>query len=438
MNRSQFTGLVRLSALVVLAGTMTSSGAIVHTTIAASGAAAPGGGSYASFTGSLPSVNASGQVAIVASLNNGASILIRGNGTTTQRIAAAGDASPLGGTFAASGLATPAINSAGDVAYNANVTGGSAPGAVLRYSNGVNTPLITRGSSTPLGGTYSTFASAGVGINDSDTIAFGANISGGSGSNAVFRSSGGTTTAVFFNGQNVPGAGTLTTQVGNASINNSGQMATFFSSTAGGALLRASSTGVVSPVAITNAASPIGGTYSGFTVPSLNNSGQIVFNASISGGPTSAGIFIADGATISTIATVGASVPGMLGVTFSGLSQPWINDSGVVIFRATLAGTGVTATDDTAYFFGTSASNLTMILREGDTVTIAGSPQVLTGNLVPSSQGVVIGDNGFAWRAQYAGGSAVIYTSDPRFNIPAPGAAGLLLASGLLTARRRR
>ena len=68
------------------------------------------------------------------------------------------------------------------------------------------------------------------------------------------------------------------------------------------------------------------------------------------------------------IAYYGAPAPGLPGVTLGGssaFSNPVIDEDGVVFFRSALLG-AVTSTDDRAFWRGTSAADLELVIRSGD------------------------------------------------------------------------
>jgi hypothetical protein len=68
------------------------------------------------------------------------------------------------------------------------------------------------------------------------------------------------------------------------------------------------------------------------------------------------------------VAYSGGPVPGLPGVTFDAgqFSIPVIDDGGFVLFRARMSGSGVTAFNNRALFRGTSAADLTLVIRGQD------------------------------------------------------------------------
>lgn len=85
-----------------------------------------------------------------------------------------------------------------------------------------------------------------------------------------------------------------------------------------------------------------------------------------------------------TVALTGDAAPGQPGLAFAALSDPRINDSGQVAFRAKLAGSGVTPANDGSIWSDRSGS-LELVLREGGAApngggaTIGGIPTATFG-----------------------------------------------------------
>jgi hypothetical protein len=120
--------------------------------------------------------------------------------------------------------------------------------------------------------------------------------------------------------------------------------------------------------------------------PAINQTGQIAFNAVLTGnGVTSANnaaIYLDQGGDLRMLGRTGNQAPGLAsGVTFSIFPDNFVNltDQGVVVFRATLSGTGVTEANDASTWIATP-TQLTMIGREGQQINgLAVSPQYLGG-----------------------------------------------------------
>jgi len=114
------------------------------------------------------------------------------------------------------------------------------------------------------------------------------------------------------------------------------------------------------------------GTFGSFnTNPAINASGSLAFRSvnlhdTPGGAMDNAGVFLSDGRVITTIARRGALTPTGDGLLFEfPLEVLCLNDSGQVLFTASLAGTDGGSTDDSGLFLGDGTS-LVEIAREGD------------------------------------------------------------------------
>ena len=222
-----------------------------------------------------------------------------------------GDASPIGGTF--SGFfgdtwAVPAMNNGGDVLFVADVAGGGAPRGLFLYVAASDSivKIAAVGDASPLGGTLSAIGPGS--INDEGTVAFLASTGGdGSQGSDILIWQQGDLSAYVAAGDPAPGGGTFTfigtEAFGYADttwiptgpvpgLNNQGQIA-FHGITSGGArgeLL--SQNGVHEWQVQGGDAAPGGGTYLDFFAPVLNNEGEIAFFADIAGAESSIAWFV--------------------------------------------------------------------------------------------------------------------------------------------------
>jgi hypothetical protein len=147
---------------------------------AMSGNAAPGGGNYNNFpTG--PVVNAAGQVAFVSSLTGGSSSqgIFVGTVGSMQAVALQGNAAPVGGNYSDFGSATPALNHFGQLAFYANLTGGSSTNGIFVGTPGAINADALQGLLAPAGNgaTFSGFGNS-FGFNGLDQVAFLGNLTG--------------------------------------------------------------------------------------------------------------------------------------------------------------------------------------------------------------------------------------------------------------------
>src|SRR5215467_1347697 len=195
-------------------------------------------------------------------------------GGSSQVIAALRTPAPGGGEFV-TGIA-PSINASGDVVFRGAVTAPSHSGLFL-FSNGTITQLLTDGQVAPSGEVLVPITPA---------------------------------------------------------MNSSGDVV-FLSASGSGVFLL--SQGAITKIAGRNAAAPGGNTFLTFSSPAINQSGQVVFNASLSGGRR--GIFLASAGTILQVARTGT--PAQTGGTFfTFLQGASLNDAGQVAFSALVNGAG--------------------------------------------------------------------------------------------------
>jgi len=132
------------------------------------------------------------------------------NGYDFRKIALEGDPAPdpVEETYE-SDFYGPAINSAGDVAFGALLSGGDPINAGIFVDSGGSASvaaLIDDSAPAPVGGSYSFFGGY-PSLNDSGDVSFMAVVSGGSQPLGIFLDSGGTDSALVLPGDTAPGTG---------------------------------------------------------------------------------------------------------------------------------------------------------------------------------------------------------------------------------------
>ena len=167
------------------------------TVIAQTGSASPAAGSNYSSLG-FPLADVSGNTAFFANLvgtkNAG---VFRFNGTTTSAIALNGNAAPSGGNYV--GFNNPVVSSNGQVAFNATLSGSTSSRGIFR-GNGTQTFAIAlSGTSAPSGGNYNTFGVPPA-VNSTGQVAFIANLTGGTSTQGIFMGNGTNTTSIAHTG----------------------------------------------------------------------------------------------------------------------------------------------------------------------------------------------------------------------------------------------
>jgi len=137
----------------------------------------PIGGNFSGFFGGTvfaPATNAGGDALFVADVSGGSSprglFLYRRASATVIKIAAVGEASPAGGTIG--GVGPGSINDAGDVVFLA-MGASMANTQILRWSTGVLSKVAAVGDAAPLGGTYTNVGGEFFGFPDGTNIPAG-------------------------------------------------------------------------------------------------------------------------------------------------------------------------------------------------------------------------------------------------------------------------
>jgi hypothetical protein len=267
-------------------------------TVVRSGLAAPGGGRFDRFDVTsqpiVAPVNGRGQVAFYATVLHAPAregIFLAEAGHVTK-VAAIGDNLPGGGTLAGFGAhPLPALNSAGHVAFGAQVAGGRATeGVFLAGADGLQAIGVAGDDApgVPLGVLVGFDAPA---LNDNDELAFVADVRRGRDLLNVLY---------FWNGRRLQ---RLVAQ--------------------GERLLR------------------IGGTMDQIGEPALNNSGVVAFPATILKGPALGGIFVAGARDLRLLVGSGDRAPsGAMILRFS--ERVAIDDEDGVAFGAYLGEDGLT------------------------------------------------------------------------------------------------
>jgi ribosomal protein L27 len=111
--------------------------------------------------------------------------------------------------------------------------------------------------------------------------------------------------------------------------------------------------------------------------PSINSNGDTAFAFSLSGagvfGGNDRALFRENNGVVEMVAREGDSVPGTSVLTLSSFSDTRMTDDGDLVFNGTVAGTGVTSSNNTA-LFTMQDGTLSMVARNGDPVPgIAGA-----------------------------------------------------------------
>jgi hypothetical protein len=177
--------------------------------------------------------------------------------------------------------------------------------------------IVGTGQPTPIGGTFDRFDVASqpivAPVNANGQVAFYATILRNRATEGIFITRGGRLAKLAAVGDSVPGGGVLTQ-------------------------------------------------FAKHPMPSLNDSGTVVFGAAVSSAQAAEGVFMVKDDTLSVIAVVGANAPGVVGGTFAEFDTPSLNNRDEVAFVATVR--HGRETFQALYLYGNG--RLRKLLAEGD------------------------------------------------------------------------
>jgi hypothetical protein len=373
------------------------------TQIAREGDAAPdGNGTF--FTNSdnfLPALNNAGQTAffnVVLGTSGGfrdSNGIFLGDGTPGGliQIARGGDAAPDGNGSLLSLNGLPALNQAGQVAFESiliDTSGGSSDDTGIFRGDGSTLIQIAReGDAAPDGNGIFSSVGGAPGFNEVGQLGFIGAIDLGDGGTVqddfgVFRGNGspGSLTRIVREGDAAPDANGSFSSMQGVSLNAAGQVwftASLVGTSGGtsddGGIFRGDGTpgGLIQMVRKGDAAPDGNGNFSGFGNPKLNDAGQFAFGASLtgtSGGSSDDGAIFRGGGTpggLIQIVREGDASPDGNG-SFSSFSRTTFNDAGQAAFGALLTDTTSGFGDDIGIFFFDGTLGLHQVAREGDSL----------------------------------------------------------------------
>ena len=308
------------------------------TRIAAEGEAAPGGGTYLLFS----NVHAadSGDVAFQASVSGSSSGVFHISGGVPAAVARQGQAAPsasVGGVYLV--FNSLDLNDVDSVAFNSRIDNLLAipdSTAVFLNTGGVTTLLAEQGQpapGTPMPG-YNYFIPGPPAINDGDSVAFRSTLLDvfAQPHEGVFLATGGVVAPVVLETDTAPIGGTYGTFSSTVDLDDAGRV--WFQNSAA---IFVSDAGVETAVVQSGDATPAGGTFGTLGAFSVDEAGQLAFQAQVIGGSAASGIFLrAAGGGITALALQGGAAPGTGGGIFSILTvpeaRPSLNDGGDATF----------------------------------------------------------------------------------------------------------
>jgi hypothetical protein len=327
-----------------------------------------------------------------------------------------GDPAPGGGTLTPLG-GTRAVNGHAAVAYGALVSDSTATQGIFR-TGGKQTVAIARDDMRPpTGGAFTLLSN--LSINDQGQVAFIAAMTAGSADFGIFRGEGAELTPIFVANQLAPGGATFA-DFGNVAINRHGQVAALASLTngaSGDGLFVGDGQDAVA-IALEGQLAPKGGSYRDvrglgtFRAPfRFNDRGEVAFDARLTGGASTSGVFRGNGARTTTIALAGTAAPGTAG-TFDSFDDIALGIDGRVAFigTLTLGVGGVNASNNKGIWIGTSDDDLQLVVRTGEVI----EGKVLT-RLPQFGQGhqFEMNENGVLWIGSFGPTKAVVFSRIP-------------------------
>jgi hypothetical protein len=301
-------------------------------------------GTYLAF-GSFARLDASGRLGFASILTGGIDGIFLDSAGTDSVLVAEGHAAPTppGGTFAGgiSDLGFFGMNGAGDVAFRANVTGGSQPRGVFVRSAGGSLALIA-GAGDPVTGGPETFTSFGYpAINDAGALAYSAVTNGGPASPALLSESGGGRAVLARAGDSAPGTGGGTVSDFLYPALGAGGEVVFLAPVAGSGSGVTGGVFVASPalasVVVEHQSLPGAGPVSQMaSLPSVSSDGAIPLSLAFASGPVAGGVYVYDAGDFGAVALAGEHPPGSGGAALASFGMVKRNAAGQVAFVGTL------------------------------------------------------------------------------------------------------
>src|SRR5499425_1181522 len=294
-------------------GFFLSSGARI-TKLAADGDPAPGGGVFSGFgRHPVPALNDGGELAFAAAISGARAVegIFVASPRGTRAVALAGGAAPdiPSGTLAS--VDAPAINDRGEVAFLATVRRGrESLDAIYLNSGGKSRKIVVQGDPAPAGGTFAGFGPPS--LNGKGLVVFGGVVEGRTVPGGLFVSKGGTIRMLVGAGDETPDGGIFAKFSERIAVNDAGAVA--FNAMLKGAPIAGAIYVVddrVRRIVGLGDAAPGGGAFSHFGLwPSLSAAGAVVFAASVDGGASPVGVFVAGRGATARVSAVGDALPG--------------------------------------------------------------------------------------------------------------------------------
>jgi len=324
-------------------------GQVNITSVAVTGDAAPGGGTYTSFLKHDFVLNAAGQVGFGGQVQGAQGVFLY-SGPVHTLVARSGSQAPgmpAGVNYL--GFADLALGSSGQMAISGNADNNQ--GAVWSGIPGALQLVARQGDPAPGISPPQNYASyfSNLAINGAGVVAFhqGDTSTNSPDRRSIWMGQPGSIQLLATDNANAPGTTKTFFDVTFPFISESGKVAFYavlnpFVPTNGGDTgLWMGTPGAVQLVATSGAVAPgTGGLkfdQGGFHYPAVNDSGQIVFHGALDGTGDNEGIWLGTPGSLQLVMRDGQNAPGTAG-TFEGSWRPELNDSGRIVFQGTVGG----------------------------------------------------------------------------------------------------
>jgi hypothetical protein len=270
---------------------------------------------------------------------------------------------PDGSIYVLDSVMVPVLNASGQIAFRANLVTTSSPTGIIAGTPGSLQIVAKQGTPAPAGGNYNILNEPV--FNSNGQVAFiGSTSVNGNGQFA--RTLGFPATTAALVGTPTPATGNYATLNAHPVVNASGQVAFLARTSFDDFAIFAGTPGTtLTTVALQGSPAPVGGNYSQLTNPAINSTGKVVFRASLT---NCYGLFFGTpGTTLTTVAHSSNTTPagGVFGV-FS--SVPAVNSAGQVAFVTNRNGDF-----NSAIFAGTAGSTLTSVAVMGNAAPAGGN-----------------------------------------------------------------
>ncbi len=286
-----------------------------------------------------------------------------------RRIAASGQATPIGGTFDrfdvnAQPIVAP-VNAQGQVAFYASILRNRATEGIFVATDGKIAKAAAVGDPVPGGGMLSEFAQHPIpAFNDRGTVAFIAAMTSAHAGEGLFMIKDNTLAPIAVTGGDAPGViGGTFVEFDAPALNNRDEVAFVATVRHGRETLQALyllSNGRLRKLLAESDPFLGGGRFEKFGVPAINNRGVVAFPVTLDHGPALGGIFVAGTRDLKMLIGSGALTPdGQMIVRFS--ERIAIDDNDDIAFGAQL-GIGKAGTEAV---MRVNTSGLTMIAQAG-------------------------------------------------------------------------